>query len=459
MNISIENLGLQHNIVRFTIANEDYRGRYEKSLKDLAKKAQIPGFRPGHVPAGMVKKMYGDSAMLDELYKIVNEQMNAYLKENNYELLGDALPVEGELGLNIAEPKDYEFAYEIGVQPAIDLSINLNKDKSLTRYQIEAKPEEVEAEFQRILIKYGERKDVDTIEENDVVYANATELNADGTPKEGGVNAETYFNLQMLNADFQSMFLGAKQGDVKNIDDVFSVFIGHKVKIAKNILHLTEATEETAAEISPKFEFRIDKVARMFPAELNDTFFDAISKEFGEIATETELREKIGAAISQYNSSVTEVTLENELFKYLIDTTEVPLPDVFLRKWFSKSNEKDIAAADFEAEFADFTSKLKQSLIYREVQKSHELGVTNEDIIQEAVNTVRASYGQMGDDFVQYITQSQLKDKAFVENMHDRVAQKRFFDVIKGYITIETQPITLEAFQELTKQEPIAYAE
>ena len=141
MNISIDNLGLQHNMVRFTFTNEDYRGRFDKALKDLSKKAQVPGFRPGHVPMGMVKKMYGDSVILDELYKMVNEQMNAYLKENNLELLGDALPVENDLGVDYNETKTYEFVYEIGVQPTIDLSINLNKNKSLTRFRIPAKQE------------------------------------------------------------------------------------------------------------------------------------------------------------------------------------------------------------------------------------------------------------------------------------------------------------------------------
>jgi len=136
----------------------------------------------------------------------------------------------------------------------------------------------------------------------------------------------------------------------------------------------------------------------------------------------------------------------------------VPLPDVFLRKWYSQTNQKDSTAENFEAEFADFTNKLKQSLIYREVQKSHELNVSNDEIIQEALFAVRSSYGQMGEDFVQYILQSQLKDKAFVENMHDRVAQKKFFNVIKEYITIEEQPTTLEAFQQLNKTEEV-YAE
>ncbi len=458
MNISIDNLGLQHNIVRFTITNEDYRGRFDKALKEVAKKAQIPGFRPGHVPAGMVKKMYGDTVILEELYKIVNEQMNAYLKENNYELLGDALPIESDLGVDYNETKTYEFAYEIGVQPVINLEANLNKSKTLTRYKIAAKPEEIEQEFERILRKYGERKDVDTVEENDVVYAHVHELNEDGSVKEGGIHADTYFNLQMLNDGNQNIFLGAKQGDVKNIDDLFNVFKGDKVNVAKNILHLNEPTEASIEGISPKFEFKIDRIARLFNAEINEAFFTEISKEFGEISTETELRERIAMAIEQYHSSLTEVSLENELFKYLIDTTEVPLPDVFLRKWFTQSNEKDVHAENFEAEFADFMNKLKQSLIYREVQKSHVLDVTNDEIVQEALNTVRASYGQMGEDLVQYILTSQLKDKAFVENMHDRVAQKKFFDVIKTYITIEEQPITLEAFQELNKKEE-AYAE
>ena len=458
MNISIDNLGLQHNMVRFTFTNEDYRGRFDKALKDLSKKAQVPGFRPGHVPMGMVKKMYGDSVILDELYKMVNEQMNAYLKENNLELLGDALPVENDLGVDYNETKTYEFVYEIGVQPAIDLSINLNKNKSLTRFRIPAKQEEIDQEFERIVRKYGERKDVDSVEENDVVYAHVKELNEDGSDKDGGVNVETYFNLQMLNDAYQNLFLGGKPGDVKNIDDLFIVFKGDKVKVAKNILHLTEATEETVVNISPKVEIKVDRIARLFPAEINDAFFTEISKEFGSIATETELREKIATAIEQYHDSLTEVSLENELFKYLIDTTEVPLPDVFLRKWYSQTNEKDSTADTFEAEFADFTNKLKQSLIYREVQKSNEINVSNDEIIQEALFAVRSSYGQMGEDFVQYILQSQLKDKAFVENMHDRVAQKKFFNVIKEYITIEEQPTTLEAFQQLNKTEEV-YAE
>ena len=458
MNVSIENLGPQHNIIRFSIENADYRERFEKALKELAKKSNFPGFRPGHVPMGMVKKMYGNTVVLEELYKIVNEQMNAYLKENNFELLGDALPVENQLDINHDELKTYEFAYEIGIQPTVHLEENINKDKSFTRYKINATEEEIDRELERILNKYGKREDVDVVEPNDVIYAHVHELNEDNTVKEGGVHADSYFNLQMVNDDQQNLFLGAKPGDVNNIDDVFSVFKGDKVKIAKNVLHLNEATEESLSGINTKFEFKIDRIARLFPAVMNEEFFTEISKEFGDITSETELRLKIKEGIEQYNRRVTEVTLENDLFKYLGDTTNVPLPEVFLRKWFKQSNEAEVTEDNFEAEFADFITKLKQSLIYRTVQKSHDLNVKNEEIIQEALTTVRMSYGQMGEDFIQYITQSQLKDKAFVENMHDRVAQQKFFEALKGYITIEEQAITAEEFQKLNKQEEV-YAE
>ncbi len=458
MNVSIENLADQHQIIRISVSDEDYRSRFEKALKDISKKAQIPGFRQGHVPAGMVKKMYGETLILDELYKIVNEQMNAYLKENNYELLGDALPVEADLGINYAEPKTYEFVYEIGIQPEIDLASGFNKDKSFTRYVIAPNEEEVSEELDRIRKKYGQRNDVDTVETNDVIYAHATELNGDGYAKEGGIQADTYFNLQMLNDDKQELFLGAKTGEVKNIADIFSVFKGDKLKIAKNILQLSDSTEASVEQFSPSFTFRIDRIARLFPAEINDAFFTEISKEFGQINSESELREKITEAIGSYNRRITEVTLDNELFKYLNDTTSVPLPEVFLQKWFRKSNEKEFPEEDFDKEFADFLSKLKQSLIYRKMQRSHDLNVANEELIQEALQTVRMSYGQMGEDFVQYITQSQLKDKQFVENMHDRVAQKKFFDALKEYITIIEQPISLEEFQKLNKQEEV-YAE
>lgn len=459
MNLKIEQLGNLHNIIHIDIEAADYSEKFDKAIKDLGKKIQVPGFRIGHVPAGMVKKMYGDSVLADELNKIVNDQMGNYLKENNYELFGEALPVREEhLELNYNEPRSYQFSYEIGIQPEINQIAQLVSGKTFTRYRIPAKEEEINQELDRLLKKYGKREDVETVEENDVVYAHVHELNDDGSVKEGGIHANTYFNIQMLNDDKQGLFLGAKTGDVKNIDDIFSVFNGDKVKIAKNILQMAEATEASVENIGGKFEFKIDRVARLIPAEINEEFFKAVVPEVGEISTEEELRRNLSDNIEAYNNSMTEVTLENEIFKFLGETTEIPLPEVFLRKWFEKTNEKEMSAEDFEKAFEQFRNQLKQSLIYKKVQKEHDIKVQNEEIINEAVIAVRMSYGQLGDDFVRYVTESQLKDKAFVENMHDRVMQKKFFEALKGYVSIEEKPITLEEYQQITKKEEV-YAE
>jgi FKBP-type peptidyl-prolyl cis-trans isomerase (trigger factor) len=247
-------------------------------------------------------------------------------------------------------------------------------------------------------------------------------------------------------------------GDVKNIDNIFNVFKGDKSGIAKNILHKSEMTAEELETMNARFSCRVDRIARIIPAEMNELFFSSVSQELGSVASEEEVRSAIIKNIEAYNDAMTEVSLENEIYKFLAETTDIPLPEVFLRKWFDRTREKESENADPEKEFDLFKSQLKQSLIYRKVQQEHNLQVDKDEIIAEAVSAVRMSYGQLGEDFVRYVTESQLKDKSFVENMHDRVMQKKFFTALKSYVNVEEKNTTLEEYQKLTKNEEV-YAE
>jgi len=458
VNLNVETLGQQHHIVHIEIAPEDYGSRFNKALKDVSKKAQIPGFRPGHVPAGMVRKMYGESVLLDELYRMVNDQMNNWLKENQYELLGDALPVPKDLGIDHNQEKSYTFSYEVGIQPQVEVESVLRNAAAFTRYRIPATETEIQAETERLSRKFGERKDVDAVEENDVVYAHATECNADGTEKEGGLSVDTYFNIQMLNEGQENLFLGAKTGEEKNIDDIFNVFRGDKVRIAKNILQQTEATAESVEGFSPAFRFRIDRIARLYPAEMNEDFFASVSKEIGPVANTEELHEKIRNAIESYNDQMTDTHLENTIFNFLMDNAQVPLPEAFLEKWYAATNKEEPSSEETADSFKTFITNLKQSLVYRTVQRTHAIEVSNEEIFAEAEAQVMRSYGQLGDDFVRYILQSQLKEKEFVENMHNRAAQKKFFAALRGYVSLEEQPITIDEFKEISQPKEEIYA-
>ncbi|MFN0275336.1 MAG: trigger factor [Chitinophagales bacterium] len=459
MKVTKDSLGELNELLHFEITVEDYKPRYDKQIKDLRKKVQLPGFRVGNTPLGIIEKRFGDSVLAEELNKIVNEKMGDYLKENGYNLLGDAIPaIEERLELNYKESKPYKFSYEIGIQPTIDLSQNLNKNKTFTVYRIPAKDEEIMQEVERLKRKYGRREDVETAENGDVIYIHLHELNTSGTEKEGGIHAHSYFNFEMLTDAGLSEFTGVKKGEKKNIDDIFSVFKGDKSMVVKNVLMQEKADEMQIEAIEPKFEFIVERISRLYPAEIDDKFFNEVMKEYGEVESIEQLQEKIKQVIEEYNNRMTDVGVENEIYKHLSDTLEIPLPESFLRKWYKKTQEKEGGSEEFDKQFTQFLNQLKQSLIFQKIQREHGLEVKKEEVVNEAFENVRMSYGHLGDELVNYVAKNNLQDKNFVENMHDRVMQKKFFDSLKSYVNLEEQTTTLEEYQKLTKKEE-EYAE
>ncbi len=453
LNVQIDNLGPRHERVSIQISPADYADAFKKSLKDLSKKVQIKGFRPGHVPMGMVKKMYGDQALADELNKLVNKSIDEHLKDNNERLLGDPLPsTEDRVEIDHTKEQEYTFVYEIGLQPSFELGIS--SADHFTWYRIPASSAEVEQEIERLQKKYGNRDEVEEAADGDVVYVHLQELNEDGSAREEGLHVHSFFNFEMLTDTGKELFGTIAKGGAYNIADIFSVFKGERAQIARNVLQMQEPSEEIVEAIQPGFECKVDRIVRLIPAELNEAFFQSVSAEYGEVTDESALRERISGFIEQYNDNMTRVQLDNTLYKYLIEQTSIDLPDQFLEKWFINSRAAD---GEDEETFSQFMRRLKESLIFRKVQQEHQLEATQDEIIQAAVQHVRNSYGQLGEDFVRYIVESQLKERSFVESMHDRVMQEKFLDVIRSMISIDDQATTLEEYQSLQKE--TAYAE
>lgn len=459
VNITTEELGDLHQVIHIEIADEDYRKQYDKQIKDLVKKIQLPGFRTGHTPIGLIQKRFGDSALADELNKIVNEQVRTYLETNNLSLLGEALPLRDEqLDIVSKEPRTYTFSYEMGIQPTIDVAAALSKDKVFTQYRIAAKDSEIDQEIERLQKRYGNREDVEKAEEGDVIYLHLEELNSDGSVKENGVHAHSFFNYEMLTESGLEIFKGISKDKEDNIADIFSVFKGDRNQVAKNVLMLEKADEETVEAIQPAFHFKVERISRLYPAALDDKFFNEIVREYGEVEDETQLRSKIKEVIEGYNDRTTSIALENDIYTFLKDNLEIRLPETFLRRWFRKTIEKEISEEEFEKEFAEFTNRLRQSIIFQHVQKAYDLNATKEEVVAEAFETTRISYGHLGEELVSYVANNNLQDKNFVENMHDRVMQKKFFGALKNYITVQDEETTLEEFQKINAKEE-TYAE
>ena len=234
MNVQTEQLGELHEKITITIDPADYQPSYNKALKDLAKKANFKGFRPGHVPMGIVKKLYGDQALAEELNKLVNEAIDKQLKSENKQLLGDPLPAEDEpVTINQNEAKEYVFQYEVGIQPEVELG--LSASDSFTWYKIPASDEDIQQEVSRLRKKYGKREEVDTAADEDVVYVNLQELDAEG---ENALHVHSFYNREMLTEAGLEM-LGSVAKDFKGTcEDIFALFKGEKEQVAKNVLQV-----------------------------------------------------------------------------------------------------------------------------------------------------------------------------------------------------------------------------
>ncbi len=450
MNVQTEQLGELHEKITITIDPADYQPSYNKALKDLAKKANFKGFRPGHVPMGMVKKLYGDQALAEELNKLVNEAIDKQLKSENKQLLGDPLPAEDEpVTINQNEAKEYVFQYEVGIQPEVELG--LSASDSFTWYKIPASDEDIQQEVSRLRKKYGKREEVDTAADEDVVYVHLQELDAEG---ENALHVHSFYNREMLTEAGLEM-LGSVAKDFKGTcEDIFALFKGEKEQVAKNVLQVKDADASSIDAIQPRFEIAVERIVRLMPAETDAAFFEAASGEYGEVSDMESLEANIRSAIEHYNNEMTRGRLDNDIYKALIDATQITLPEQFLEKWYAKNranNEEDEASAEEKEPLDVFLKRLKESLIFSHVQKNHEISANQEEVIQEAITHTRASYGQLGEEFVRYIVENNIKDRSFVESMHDRVLQNKFLDIIRGKVNIVDEAITLEAFQNLQK--------
>lgn len=450
MNVQTEQLGELHEKITITIDPADYQPAFNKSLKELAKKANFKGFRPGHVPMGMVKKLYGDQALAEELNKLVNEAIDNQLKSENKQLLGDPLPAEDEpVTIHHGEAKEYVFQYEVGIQPQFELGIS--QSDTFTWYKIPAGDDDIQQEVERLRKKYGKREEVDSADDQDVIYVHLQELDATG---ENPVHVHTFYNREMLTEAGMEL-LGSVAKDFKGTcDDIFSLFKGEKEQVAKNVLQVKDADTAIIEGIQPKFEIAVERIVRLMPADNDAAFFEAASGEYGEVADMESLEANIRAAIEHYNNEMTKGRLDNDIYKALVESTSIALPEQFLDKWYAKNRAGNAEgeSADTEQEPLDvFLKRLKESLIFSHIQKEHELTANQEEVIQEAIAHTRASYGQLGEEFVRYIVENNIKDRSFVESMHDRVLQNKFLDIIRGKVNIVDEAITLEAFQNLQK--------
>jgi len=446
MNITQEKIDDLNAIVKIKITPEDYTGKVEKSIKEQAKKANLPGFRKGMVPAAHIKKMYGKSILVEEINNLLSESLNKYLTENKVEILGQPLPVMDDKEFKWDNTDEFEFDYELGLAPAVDLAIT-SKNK-FTEYQVKADAETLNARVKNIRKSYGKMTNPEVSAEGDVIYAELAQLSPDGAIFEEGVNHTGSIRLdQVSDKKILKSLVGLKKDDVVELD-VQKAFDKDEVIIAK-LLNIGEAE---AKDLKSKFKVTVKNVNRLEEADLNQEFFDKLFGA-GEVTDEAGFTARITEEIESMFKQDADRKLQNDIYTKLIDSVKLDLPDAFLRKWLKATNEK-LTDAELEEGYDDFAKNLKWTLIENKLIKENNIEIKYEDVYQVAKQRLDAQFrmyspSPMPEDQLDQYTATFLKEKDNANRIFDEVKALKVFDYIKSVATLDQKEIAYNKFIEM----------
>jgi trigger factor len=446
--VTRENIGLLNDKITIKVAGADYLPSFEKALKNYSKQANIPGFRKGMVPTGMIKKMHGQSVFADEVIRTVEKSLGDYMQNEKLEIFAQPLPLPTEDApkLDMNNPTEYVFDFEVGLKPAFSIP-DLSKEK-MTRYKVTVTEEMINEEVNRLQVRHGKMVDRDAVSEDDnVLNVTFTETDANGNVLEGGVQKDNSFLVKYFAEPVRSTLTGKKKDDVFNIQ-LNKAFDEKEREWVLSDLGLDKHDEAAAAKF---FNVTITKVGLVEKAELNEESFKAIYPK-KEIKTEADFRNEIKAEIEGYWEKQTKNHLQHEIYHVLVDHTKIEFPESFLKRWMETGGEQPKSREEVEHEYPNFVNQLKWTLITDQLVQANNVEVKNEDIEAFAKQQL---FGYMGMNMqeeeqpwiAEYITRM-MKDRKFVEDAYHRIQTEKVFDLIETKVNAIDKPVTVEEFSK-----------
>jgi len=451
MTITEEKVDSMVSKVRVNLKKEDYEPNVKKQIKTLAKQVAIKGFRPGMVPLDMVKKMYGNSVLVEELNKVLNDEVYKYINDNKIEIIASPIPASDQkLDIDINSLKDIDFAYELALMPPINLSFIENA--AFTKYKIEAEEKMLDEEILRIQKRFATYEYPETVSESDVLTFTVEELNEDGTVKEGGINTVTTLSPDLLTYSAKAKVLPLKKQESFEFN-VFDLMERERHEVAKNILNMNDLTK--LDEVGNNFKLTLNNITRSIPAVINEEFFQKVYGENGP-KTEAEMRANIKSDLEAYFDGQTDSYLVNDIYKAIIEKANFPLPDAFLKRWIDVTNEKPISPEQIEEEYAGFAKSLRWSLVQRKIVTEQSLEVNQEEITNRVrANMIQQLYGyglkNIGEDWVEQFVQKQLADKKVVSQTREQLIEDKVLGYIKSKVQLTEQLTSLDEFKALVE--------
>lgn len=431
-------------VITLTIEPADYQEKVDKELRQYRQKANIPGFRPGMVPLGLVKKMYGKAVLAEVLNNTVGESLGKYLEDQKLNILGDPLPNE-ELTpqMDLDNQDTFTFAFDIAVAPEFNAALD-GKNK-LTHYTINVTEEMVDNQIKSYAERFGEYVDADEVQDGDVIKGLMTEQKENGIVKENAILNPQYMQDKKIAAKFK----GAKKGDIITFNPMKA--FQSEVEVAS----LLDIKKEEAKELATDFTFEIQGVTRHQAAQINGELF---AKVYGEnnVKDEADFRAKVRAEIEENMA-------EDSKYKFGLDAKaailkkvgDIAFPEDFLRRWVMATN-KEMKQEDLDRDFPKMIEELKWHLAKDQLMKKYDVKVEKEDVEAYAKEVAKMQFMQYGlmhvdEQYLNNFAQEMLKKDDQLRGIVERVAENKIYEALKGVVKIDEKTVSHEDFGKLFK--------
>ncbi|MBP1674295.1 MAG: tig, partial [Bacteroidetes bacterium] len=402
---------------------------------------------PGMVPIGLIKKMYGKAVQIDEINKLVTENIQKFLTDEKIEILGDPLPrTDDREKIDFDTQESFTFSFDLGLAPAFDIKLS-NKNK-VPYYEIAADEKMKNDYLENYTRRYGKFEKADLSEAKDMLKGKIEALDADGNPVADGLRVDdTTLSIDIIkNEKIKKHFIGKAENDVIDFD------LRKAFPNDNEISGLLKKQKDEVKEINGDFRFTINEISRFYPADINQELFDRIYGE-GVVSSEEEFRKKIEEEITVNLKNESDYKLSLDLKKTALEKTDFMLPEDFLKRWLLKVNEKT-TEDQIEKEFGTFKQDLKWQLIRNKIARMYEVKITEEELRKEAENITRYQFRQYGlfyatDEQVTNYAKETLKREEDAKRIADKILEEKVISLLKGMVKLDAKRVSIEEFNKL----------
>ncbi|MBQ7163248.1 MAG: trigger factor [Bacteroidales bacterium] len=430
--------------IKINLTRADYQEKVEKTLKTYRQKANIPGFRPGMVPMGLIKKMYAKGVTADEVNKLLSETLFNYIKENDLNLLGEPLPSAEQKTQDLDTQDELEFVFDIALAP--ELNYTLNKKDTIPYYNIAVTDEMVNAQVKSYAARGGRYEKVEISQEGDSIKGDLKEISEaeDAVHVEGALILPAYFK----NDDEKAKMIGVKVGDTVTYNP-YKANDGSEAELAS----LLRLPKEKAKEVTSDFTFEVKEINRFVESDVNQDLFDQI---YGKdaVKSEEEFRAKVKEDIAAQFIPESDYRFMVDAEKKLVGKlSDVAFPVDFLKRWLLATDEKKTAES-IDADMPKMIEELKWHLLKEDIAKKNDLKVEQQDIMETAKSITKAQFAQYGmanvpDDLLTQYAGEMLKKPEQLRNLEDQALSRKVADFLKNTVKLNVKEISTEEFNKL----------